>query len=504
MYFQYLSAVKQKQVQDYLKSKGYVLEEKIGQGNKAEEDVFNVGQILTEILISRHLTQDEQQNLKSQSLLQAIPQLQKAQNINFFNEILDHMINPDIQQILQPVFLLEKLKAFQINENSLKCINLRKNNQSEIIKELNSIEFTHQQNITQSVDLRNYQEVYLNYQSSFSKFLFFNIFGISNVAKAISIVSQNTNIVSLDLNLSENNIRGLTLSSLGPALLKLTNISKLVIDLCSNYFKDEGLSGLCQCLEYGLGNLENLKSLSLYLDWNMITDTGLQLLGSTVLGLKNISNLEIEIENNSIGSLGASSLVRSLENLKNLQELKLNFHSNSIGPQGASDLSAYLGNLIQLSELNLDLLLNEIGTVGASAFFQGLKTLVNLQYLTLSLERNSIGQQSGKALGSALKNLNKISELQIYLGQNDIGAKCVSNFISSISQLNLQYLCIQLNENKINTKGQINFCSDISNLINLQNLEINLDENQFEESELRQLTMKMKKLIRLVNLMIFN
>ncbi|KAL4487972.1 hypothetical protein ABPG72_019924 [Tetrahymena utriculariae] len=109
------------------------------------------------------------------------------------------------------------------------------------IQNLKRISFSRKNDLTQKVDLSSYQEVELKYR--FEKFLFYNVFGISNVTEAIKIISQYDNIVSFILDISENSIDREGTKGIRAGLQKLQNLTNLTLDI-RNY---QNLSRIVGC-----------------------------------------------------------------------------------------------------------------------------------------------------------------------------------------------------------------------------------------------------------------
>lgn len=170
----------------------------------------------------------------------------------------------------------------------------------------------------------------------------------------------------------------------------------------------------------GIGNLNNLEIL--YLNGNRI---------EKIEGLENLKNLKIlHLGNNEI------KRIEGLNNLKNLETLYLN--KNQI--QKIEGLEF----LTKLKEINLNNNLIEK--------IEGLENLKNLE--ALYLNRNEIKEVVG------LENLNKLKKLALN-----------NNLISIITgiQYSKDLSLLSLKNNRIESLGD---CSEIINLISLQNLNL--------------------------------
>ncbi|KAL4484702.1 hypothetical protein ABPG74_019879 [Tetrahymena malaccensis] len=222
-------------------------------------DIFSIGQLLVEVFLQRPLTPTEWLNLKTKSLFECIPELSIHDNTNnskFVYEILANMVNPDKTQRLEPVTLLQKLNEIQkynINEDSLKSLKLKQ----KLKQELKRIFFNSKNNITNQVDLSSYQEVELDYYECFKKILFYQVFGISDVVKAINIISQQDQIISLILHLGSNKIGSEGTKGIGVGLEILQNLTYLSHDI-SNQCKEVYLKKLNTQIVVHLNLLTNM------------------------------------------------------------------------------------------------------------------------------------------------------------------------------------------------------------------------------------------------------
>ncbi|KAL4511237.1 hypothetical protein ABPG73_008315 [Tetrahymena malaccensis] len=171
------------------------------------------------------------------------------------------------------------------------------------------------------VDLSSYQEVELDYYECFKKILFYQVFGISDVVKAINIISQQDQIISLILHLGSNKIGS------------------------------EGTKGI----GVGLEILQNLTYLSHDISTNQIGLDGAKCIIASLQKLQKVNNLSLNISSNQIGPKGAKSISADLGKLHNLTNLSLNISWNKVGPEGAKLIGASFERLQNLTNLSLDI-----------------------------------------------------------------------------------------------------------------------------------------------------
>ncbi|KAL4484703.1 hypothetical protein ABPG74_019880 [Tetrahymena malaccensis] len=315
-----------------------------------QDDVFSIGCLLVEVFLQRPLIYTEWDNLKTKSLVEIIPELSicdNTDNSKFVHEILTNMVNPDKALRLELITLLQKIQEFKVNEDSLKSLKIK----LKLKQELKRISFNGKNNITNQVDLSNYQEVELDYYNCFEKIFLKQVFGVQNVIKAINIVSQQDQIVSLILNLSSNKI--------GP----------------------EGAIGIGA----GLQKLQNLTNLSLNTSYNLIGSQGAKDIAAGLQYLQNLTDLSLNMCTNQIGLDGAKCIIASLQKLQKVNNLSLNISSNQIGPKGAKSISADLGKLHNLTNLSLNISWNKVGPEGAKLIGASFERLQNLTNLSLDI-----------------------------------------------------------------------------------------------------------------------
>ncbi|KAL4469582.1 hypothetical protein ABPG74_004835 [Tetrahymena malaccensis] len=92
-------------------------------------DVFSIGIIIVETLLYKQLKPMQIFNFKQQQLSEIVPDIQNHQNYDFIEQIINFMVNYQLNERLKPMKLLQKLKAFTVDQNSLKNLKLPNSNQ---------------------------------------------------------------------------------------------------------------------------------------------------------------------------------------------------------------------------------------------------------------------------------------------------------------------------------------------------------------------------------------
>ncbi|KAL4484732.1 hypothetical protein ABPG74_019909 [Tetrahymena malaccensis] len=234
--------------------------------DEQEINVFPIGKLLIELFLSRRLTIEENQQIKSKNFLEIIPEIISTENKKFVNEVLANMLNLDQRQRLQPFALIQKIKEFQVDESSLKLLNLA-SNQKENLEKL-------------------------------------------------------TNIVSLTVNLGET-YSGEAIQLIGEALEKFKKINYLNLCYDSCFTNSQQIQTFGMSLE----KLQSLTQLTLNFHCNFIKKEAVKSLGVNIQKLQKLTNLNLDLSDIQNDEEGEVSLAKSLKTLKNLVTLKLNLKS---------------------------------------------------------------------------------------------------------------------------------------------------------------------------------
>jgi len=213
-----------------------------------------------------------------------------------------------------------------------------------------------------------------------------------------------------------------------------------------------------------------LKLESLKLDWHLLSDAEVVLLGEALkinstltelyLSYTEISDqsatglaealktnstlLELHLSHNEIGDQGATGLAEGIKINSALMKLYLN--DNKIGDQGATGLAEALKINSVLSELYLAH--NAIGDQGVTGLAEALK--LNSTLTWLDLENNKVGAQGATGLAEGLK-INS-TPLELHLSHNEIGDQGATGLAEAL-KINSTLMNLYLNNNKIGDQG---------------------------------------------------
>ncbi|KAL4438141.1 hypothetical protein ABPG74_016920 [Tetrahymena malaccensis] len=412
---------------------------------KENDDVFSIGRILIEVFLQRSLQSLEYNNLKTNYIIEAIPELANHQHLNFAQEILANMVNPNGKQRFQPTQLLQMLNNYLIDELCLQSLIL------PVFSSENSVQTLKKIKIEQFNDLnkiQEYQDICINLQN-------YNIF--SKEAKTIAQnIEKCSNVSKLTLNLLGNYLFAGGAKKIGNSLEKCENLTHLNLNLQGNHIQSDGAKNIGNSLEKCI----NLCSLNLNLVLNELGVEGARNIGVCLEKCQSINELHLNLLGNYIGSEGAKCIGNSLEKCQNITHLDLNLQSNYLFIEGAKSIGMSLQRCQNIINLNLNLQLNELGVEGTKYIAQSLEKCQNIQFLSLNLWRNYISSEGVKSLGMSLEKCQNITSLNLNLQMNEIcdeGAKGIRKSLQNCQ--NITSLFLSLQSNQINHYGVKNIRS---------------------------------------------
>ncbi|EAR99169.2 kinase domain protein (macronuclear) [Tetrahymena thermophila SB210] len=346
----------------------------------------------------------------------------------------------------------QQLSLIQNNNQIQK--NPQPNSFQVVSKELKRKSFGKFQKITEKKILNDCQEVELKYRSVFDEYDIFCCCSypvkISDVTKALKIISNNHNIISLILNLQSNQINEEGAKAIGISLEECHNISLLNLILKINNIGDQGLKNICLSLQ----NCRNITSLNLDLAYNGIHEDGINYFGQSLQNFYSITNLSLNLENNNFSAEGVKILGTHLEQQQNISFLDLNLGGIKINDLGAT----YLGNSLQkcqnIVSLSLNLFNNNIGERGVKAIGTSLEQCQNISSLNLKLDWNKIGVEGVTCIGTSLEKCQNIQSLNLSLNMCTIGTNGGNIIATSLQKCQyITSLTLSVKDNSIDLIG---------------------------------------------------
>ncbi|KAL4480546.1 hypothetical protein ABPG72_022301 [Tetrahymena utriculariae] len=334
-----------------------------------DDDVFSIGRILLEVFLQRPLQPLECNNIKTQFILEGIPELANHQHLNFVKDILANMVYHNENQRFQPAQLLQVLNNYLIDELCLQSLILPAFSSENYVQTLKKIKIEHFSDLNK---IYEYQDIQINLQN-------YNIF-----SKEAKTIAQN--------------------------IEKCSNVSRLTLNLQDNYLFAGGAKKIGSSLE----KCDNLAYLCLNLQGNHIQSDGAKNIGSSLEKCLNLCFLNLNLVGNYIGSEGAKFIGSSLEKCQSITHLDLNLQSNYLFVEGAKSIGMSLQRCQNIINLNLNLQLNEICDEGAKGIRKSLQNCQNITSLFLSLQSNQINQDGVKNIRQLSKKCSKLVEAAFY------------------------------------------------------------------------------------------
>jgi hypothetical protein len=237
--------------------------------------------------------------------------------------------------------------------------------------------------------------------------------------------------------IDDSSLESLFENSLG----NLTLLEHLTLDLSKNKLTDLSQN----VLRNTLSNLRKpLTSLSLYLDYNQITNTGFKTLTSVFEReefLKNLEEIQLGYSHNSLSSGGfmalGKTLFEGLAKANSIKKILLGFSHNAMTNQGVKVVIDGCGKLKRLEELYLEFYNNLIDEKGFAELIHPLACCELLRILKLDFGKNKIDSESLNILGDLLPNIPNLTQLKLYFDRCSISnvKTNLNRFFSGVQSL---------------------------------------------------------------------
>ncbi|KAL4499431.1 hypothetical protein ABPG73_008981 [Tetrahymena malaccensis] len=395
-------------------------------------DVFSIGLIIVEILLNNKLNPMDMFNFKQMYLSQIVPDIQNYQNYDFIEQIINYMANYQLNERLEPMKLLQKLKSFTVDQNSLKTLKLPNSNQNEILKQLP------QQQIQQVEKHMNNQAD----QSSDGKQYFSKEVG--------------TLLFSHFLNKKINQEQSLKFDqALFDKLIGLKSKEQVEITYLNNKLKNEEVLAIKEILS----QCNQMKQIKLKFNNCELSDQQFM----TIVSIFNKEELfqklgDINLDfsfNKMIDSKSICNVISTFKNYKKLKQIQL-----------------WIGYL----DLNFDIL----GTVSST-----LEYLPDLSYLTLGFNYLDLTSDILVAISSILEHLANININTVFLSFPINSQQQQENRQMGNSQDKNKKVLEDKISNSLNHSTQQNLLRKVDIHLEVKNIDsLSLDFDQFLKSEL--------------------
>ncbi|KAL4452979.1 hypothetical protein ABPG73_000905 [Tetrahymena malaccensis] len=237
-----------------------------------------------------------------------------------------------------------------------------------------------------------------------------------------------------------------------------------------------------------------------------ISDEGIQDILSCANALSccyNLQKLILTQRHNTLRDKNCINFACAISKCTKLQDAQIDFSRNFIVDEVVSAIGANLSKLENLQTLNLNLSRNKIRLQGINELFSSLFKTANLQTLVIDLGCNEIVNYLSSITRPPKSYQSSLKTLKICFEQNNAQDMGCFHLCQQLSNLqNLQNLELNLKNNRISFSSQVDQFSGLANLVNLQTLDLNLAANQIKFKEERHIFAGLSSLKNLINLFI--
>jgi len=247
---------------------------------------------------------------------------------------------------------------------------------------------------------------------------------------------------SVDLDLSNNSISPVGVSAVCTMLHGCHTARKVALKLQSNKIRGLGACELAAVLPLFTG----LEQLSINLDSTEIGDDGAHALGRALTTLPCLRTLDLDMWFNDIGDAGVRGLVAKLP--PSLQHFRLAVPKNKrLGDSFLKSLGSGLLHCPGLRGLDVKFASTFAGNDGLRALSSSIGTLLDLRTLSIDCTSTRVGNAGIVALGNAMVSLQHLASVSVFARGNLIADSGISQFVSSVAQLNADNLQLDFQDN---------------------------------------------------------
>ncbi|EWS76561.1 kinase domain protein (macronuclear) [Tetrahymena thermophila SB210] len=334
-----------------------------------------------------------------------------------------------------------------------------------------------------------------------------NDISVKSAQNIANYLNQSQNILFLSLNISFNYLRE-GVSYIAQALAKNQNLISLNLNLRFTSMEQKDLDNIAE----SIGKLEKLNFLDLNLSQNFTEKINLNKLGKSLQQCKNLANFSINLDFNFVSIEAIQQILMGIENCSSLDSFSLYLQSihnqqhylayyQSKVSQFVQCLCLGLQKLASISTLLIDLSCNTLQIDQIKLIADSLKKCQNIKSLNLQLRENWVDVEGLKYIGISLEESQNINELELNLENNNLGQKGFNDFTLSLSKcINYEFLDINLSQNNIGIDQAELFGQSISKLQNLKHLSLNLESNKIGKEGIKSIAQGIQACINITYL----
>ncbi|KAL4502262.1 hypothetical protein ABPG72_000497 [Tetrahymena utriculariae] len=335
---------------------------------------------------------------------------------SFYRDVMDALKvqesigYPNNQMRLEPINLLQHLKAFNIDENSLKQLNFPKEEINEIKKE--------EENDLSKLVIHQYYLDNLDYQEDFDcqslELQFYKLRPDSSIYQKIQRTLNNfTNITQLVIRIINSDVGNELVEYIANGISKCQKLTH-----SSQYFsKNKISSSRVRHIAYGLNKCYNINVLKCSFNGNkQLGNQGAQNIAKIIQKQEKITKLTINLADCEIGDSGVKQIAQSIEKNTNLTKLYLNLYNNSLTDYGWHKNSCKFYLNIKKDKL-IQIYNSMIENQTISNIAEALKNSTSITKLKQKFLNIHISSQQGKKIADSLQKFQKMTELILKLSQ---------------------------------------------------------------------------------------
>ncbi|CAK57219.1 unnamed protein product (macronuclear) [Paramecium tetraurelia] len=443
--------------------------------NPYKSDVFSLGLVFLLFATSQNMTKQLREELfddevklynylkeKRKQVKESYPRIKGVSKI--LKLMLD--ISPDqrydfsqLSQIIEERSYLEvksvrhssSKQPAKINHKHLQSISNLDNlqldikNKEDVQLDLNGMQNKSQDDLLKFLEtiaqqVKNFQMITLQIKLEMS------CLNVRTIAPVEKILNRAQKLKELQLHLWKqglisiysNKLGNLGLLFLTKAIMKMSELKRLTLELSNNQISDEGINNSLPLLE-GLVQMEELK---LDFGLNHLPMDCCEAFFQLICAMPNLKKLDLGLESNQMNQVLSKLLRQSMKRLPLLTQLTINFSkyflclksSIPMHNEGFSDLGE---SISELENCELVLWGSQIKDLGVEEFAKGLSKCEKVKHLNLTLWSNQITKKGCESLGLVLPKLTKLSTLVIDLSKNrieDEGVRFLAKAIHEMQQ----------------------------------------------------------------------
>ncbi|EAS03275.2 transmembrane protein, putative (macronuclear) [Tetrahymena thermophila SB210] len=242
-----------------------------------------------------------------------------------------------------------------------------------------------------------------------------------------------------------------------------------------NYFKEYHVQSLMKFVQ----EYKGLVSLNLNLRNNNITPITSESIGQCIHNLSSLIDIELNFSDNRFGAIGVNNIFKFFDkNSRKFRKISINLCRNLIQNEGVGHLIKFLNNQTQKLVILEIQKLNNNNNIGISTSFIESKKDIFLEYLSLDLSNNRFKSDLLDHLLKVISSLIHIKSLELKLNGNIIDIQTEFNFslLKELNKLGLTFWC-----NNFSDQSLCNLFKSMRSIKQLEELTFEVVSNNMSD-----------------------